>query len=240
MERKFRISYTAQGSAIRSLSLLPKSQYSLDFFVVHSGVVEAYAILDNAISNLASTSETRLIYFFGIEGTGKTHLLNGFRLKASELKIPDTQLLFCDDFLKDTGATTYDKDEKIATFISSYQRIKSEGGLIVISSRVHPKELINNPHISSRLLSGEIAQIYKPQDSEIRAIISSILEKNNLRPSESSINALKQLMPTNPLECSEIVNALNAELLSSGQKAGRRNLESAVKKILRIPHKGNS
>ncbi len=210
------------------LKLEPVSRYGLEYFIPHSGVSHGVGAFRNCLDIVLShPAKCRMVYLFGAKGTGKTHLLKGFELEARGRGLLSENLLFCDGWLSDENS----RDDEIAEFVCRYQQIKARGGLIAVSSRFSPQSLTKNPHVLSRALSGLVVELHYPREEELRPLIVSLLERENLRISERSLDALVRLIPANPLSCEEIFSKLNDVLSTTGMSAGERTIREVIRSL---------
>ena len=191
--------------------LLPCRPYSLDYFVSHSGVTVAMTAIEQAIDAVEKNSQHfELLYLYGGAGSGKTHLISAY------LEIVQSKRIAVERIdLEQVVA----KDEGISQFISLYEKQKSEGGLLFIESRLAPADVTANPHLSSRLLAGTILQLDYPREEELRPIVRSLLERNNLRIAERSIEYLFRRMPREPLFFSELFAKISRLSLRTNRPA---------------------
>ena len=89
--------------------------------------------------------------------------------------------------------------------------MRSNGGILLISSSVSPMELVCSSHIRSRMMVGSVIKMGHPMDDELRPIMISMLERRNLRLSDYSIDYLLKRLPVN-LSCYNVVIAKINEL----------------------------
>lgn len=204
--------------------LAPVEPYSLSYFVPHSGVTEAYELLEHAIAEV-SEGGFRLVFLYGSSGTGKTHLLYGFRKRAEEQGIDPERICVCslEQLLKN-------KSESIGEFVKTYDRLKSEGGLILVEARdiFHPTDDLDK-HLSSRLLAGYSVKVGYPREEELRPLLLSLLERKNLKLTDYSLNYLLRWLPLDPLSLDRILTAINDLSLSNSRKVG----QGLIREVLR-------
>ena len=217
------------GQAIQlALKLTHQSPHSLEYFIPHSGVVEAVSAMREAVKTVVKyPTRSCMVYLFGAEGTGKTHLLRGFEFEARGRGIPSERLLFCDNWLADTEHLA----EVTAAFVSNYQRIKSTGGIIAVASRYAPQAATRDPHVLSRAISGLVAELRYPRTEELRPLLISLLERENLRLKERSLNALFNMIPANPSACEKIFSQLSDYIAQSGQSGSERSIRQFLKML---------
>lgn len=209
-----------------SLKLPHISRFSLEYFIPHSGAMQAFSAMRDAIDTvIKSPAKSRMVYLFGAEGTGKTHLLKGFELEARGRGIAPERLLFCDNWLAEAESLAADT----SAFVSSYQCIKTTGGVIVVASRYSPPALTKDPHVLSRALSGMVVELRYPRAEEMMPLLISLLERENLRLSEQSLETLFKLIPANPAACERIFSQLSEYLAQTGQSGTMRSIRTFLK-----------
>lgn len=186
------------------LKLSVPEQYSLSYFVPHSGISEAIEVFERCAYDLMKDrSLFRLVFLYGPIGAGKTHLLKGYLKKAAEQGIPEELLQpFNLDELKDL--------EGVRRFIDAVESARSNGGLIAVEGEVLPSgEGDLDPHVRSRLLSGYSVRVRYPMETELHPLLLSILERRNLRIPEHSLQYLLRWLPANPLSLTRIIQAVD-------------------------------
>jgi len=197
-----------------SLNLNPVTPYSLDYFVRHSGVASALDVALSAIEELSENSEKfKLIYLFGPAGSGKTHFVEGMRALVDKNKIS------AEKFVVVENLETLEEEQLISQIVSVYDRLKTTGGVMILASAKDPRNVTANPHVQSRLLAGDLLEISYPQETELRPILISLLDRKNLKLSDYSINFLLKRLPLDPLSFSNIFARLNDLTLSEGRPA---------------------
>lgn len=171
-----------------NFSLQPSDPYSPNYFVRHSGVSEAWDFIADACrQHIANPSYFQLIFVHGPQGVGKTHLLEASRAESAH-----------------NFAIVRLSEIDTAAFIDQYERCRTAGGILCVEADCAPNEATNDPHIRSRLLNGTILKLEYPAEGELRPLIESLLERHNLRLSETSIEYLLRRLPLDPLSFSNI------------------------------------
>lgn len=207
-----------------SFSLVPKDPFSLRYFVVHSGVALAYAELEQACTQLIKDpSLFRLFYIHGPRGSGKTHLAYGFESFMLEQSFPRTHIQVYDlQPLPDSSL--------VSEIVAEYERIKRDGGLLVITSQSDPHDITKNPHLQSRLLAGNIAALGSPTEDELKPLLLSLLERRNLILNEKSLEYLLRRLPVDPLSFDNIFARLDELSLTEGRSPGPKMLRELISK----------
>ena len=205
-----------------SFSLVPKDPFSLPYFVVHSGVAMAYSQLEQGCSELLNDwSLFRLFHIHGPRGCGKTHLAYGFESFMLEHSFPRT------------GIQVYDlisapDDSLVSEIVAEYERLKREGGLMILTSQFAPRDVTQNPHLQSRLLAGNIAALGSPTEDELKPLLLSLLERRNLILNEKSLEYLLRRLPVDPLSFDNIFARLDELSLTEGRSPGPKMLRELI------------
>lgn len=206
------------------LPLRHPGSYQPNFFVPHSGVGQALGVFRQELQAVREdNAHFSLIYLWGRRGTGKTHLLSIIEEELwRETSVSYVVLDDCDKQWREG------EDSEVGRFIDSYQRLKSSGGMIVLTARALPEEVTDNPHLRSRLLAGQVLQIGNPTSQEQCPIVESLLERQNIRLSPELLNYFLSLLPMNPLSCAEICQRVNMLALSKSEKLNKSTIRKAV------------
>lgn len=221
---------TIRSSTQLSLELPPADPYSLFYFVPHHGVSEAVALFEQAVDDLVKDPTAfRTIFIYGPSGSGKTHLVEGFALAAVSQGVSQEHLCQIDlDNQGEADTRCVDDNRWVAQFIARFEERKSCGGLVLISSRTAPGEVTDNPHLTSRFLSGSVLRVYYPSEEELRPLLLSLLERRNLKLSEKSLHYLLRRLPIDPLSFDAIFARINELSLLQGKPAGFGVVREAV------------
>jgi len=215
------------------LQLLPANPYGLKYFVAHSGVAEAFAILEHAVAKvLDDSSFFQAVYIFGPAGSGKTHLVNAFKSELLEKGYPESKLLTIslDDHLLENGQVD---DTKVPGMVSEFEAKRSAGGCIFLHCSKSPQEITVNPHLLSRLLFGAVVEIRLPTEEELEPILRSLLERHNLCLSERTLNYVLARLPLNPLNFDSIFAQINEVSLERNKPAG----PGIAREVVNLQHK---
>ena len=203
-----------------SFHLAPAEPYSLAYFISHRGVAEAAVLTEQFVAEcLADAKAFRMLHLFGPAGSGKTHLAQGSRLIALSKGLAKEKILTLEweEIYQQENCII---DSSASSFVSAYEAFKREGGLILSCSRKAPTELLDDPHVKSRLLSGSVLEMFYPTEDEISPILASLSARHNLKLSEKSLNYLVQRLPLEPLSFDNIFARISELSLSEGKAAG--------------------
>lgn len=197
-----------------SLDLRAVKPYGRRYLVPHSGIAAALHAVDSAISELqARPHSSHLIYLFGPEGSGKTHLLRSSEEAAREVGLSEEQAAFID-----FGPDITDADAP--PFIALYERVRRSGGLLVSAGSRSPNDEQISAHVRSRLLAGSIEELHWPREAEFRPIIRSLLERRNIQLSDYSIDYLLRRLPRKPLSFDALFARIAELCMSEARPAG--------------------
>lgn len=120
---------------------------SLDNYIVGRNA-EALASLKQALTQ--TTTAPRFIYFWGVSGSGKTHLLNAAKL-AGAATADDVHLL--------------DHAAQIALF-NRYNQLKATGGSLITAGLYAPSQMQLRDDLATRLAWGLVYQLQPLRDHE--------------------------------------------------------------------------
>lgn len=207
-----------------TLTLNPKNPYTFEYFVPHSGIFRAFDTLKSLVDVKGLCF--RVFFIFGPKGSGKTHLIHAI---MHELKLSNTKLADKISVYENIETNLVGQEEDfIRSFINDYERKKSTGGIILITSEKTPSDISNNPHLSSRLLSAENFEITFPSESEIEPVVRSLLERLNLKFNDNNIKYLLERAPRDPLSLEQILAKIAELSLSQGKPAKRGFIKQVV------------
>lgn len=185
------------------LDLYPLEPLSLEYFLEHSGVTDALRLLRERVKQLAEQSDSfALVYLYGPPGSGRSHLAHGILLEAASCGISEEQLVLIE--LEESVHSIPREDLYTANFISQYEALRRNGGLLLVVGAAHPEQLALSPHLRSRLLAGDIAELHYPTESELQPLIRALFEKRNVRVNEATIDFLISRLPVDPLSFADI------------------------------------
>ncbi len=194
---------------------LPHSKNSfLYYFVPHSGVNSQWIFLQQNIEELSKQDYIfQVFYLYGEKGVGKTYLINCLK------EISGLEFSYF-DFSK---LNINNSEGIVASFVEQYERIKSRGGLIVIEASMPAADLTSNPHLLSRLNVAQLIKLNFPQENELVALVSSLLERHNLKLKEKDINYILEHSPSDPLSLS-LISARIEKLVFQDNASPKRSL----------------
>ena len=202
--------------------LNPKNPFSIDYFVPHTGVLDAIASIEQTVNTYLNDKSTfELLCFSGPKGSGRTHLIEAYRSRLSEAGVSKV-LMPAFDF------DVEPREVEVAQFVSSYEETKKRGGILFVKSLRKVKEVSSNPHVQSRLLNGIIANLSLPSEAELEALVASIAERRNLRLPERSVSYLLKRTAKDSLSISQIIKQIDELALSTGKPASL----STVRRVL--------
>lgn len=191
------------------------NRFLLDNFIPHSGVIETFNVLLELKKSLVKeeTKEGKLILVFGPAGSGKSHLITGMFLNGLEsfsLKVLEYDA---------EEAKFYEESKEISVerFISLYQALKLKPSALFVLTRGPLIRDEIDPHVYSRLVSGEICEINYPPETELHAVLECILERHGMRLEGKDLLKIINQVPAVP-ECFTSVCRELEEILASGEK----------------------
>jgi DnaA family protein len=166
------------------LDIAPEWIPSLDNFVPGRNT-ELLATLQNALAD--STGE-RCIYLWGESGCGKSHLLQAVVERAKSLGVPAS---YMNGTVSETmqmvavdNAEILAEVEQLKLF-ELYNRIRENGGLLLVSGEVAPAHLKLRDDLRTRLGWGLVYQVLGLSDEEkAQALVQHSQAKGLLLPSE--------------------------------------------------------
>jgi chromosomal replication initiation ATPase DnaA len=195
------------------LPLSSQSSASSNFFIRHSGVAEAAAMLELAVAELRQDpASAKIVHIWGPEGSGKSFLYEAIVLSAADVAEKLSRIRL---------------PAAISEFVSSYEKTKSEGGLLFIESDSSPAP-DEDPHIRSRLLNAIACEVNYPREEELPEIIRSILEQNGRRLSADSINYLIRHLRRDLLSFQSISGKIHDLSVGQGRPANLYVVREAV------------
>ncbi len=148
------------------LEIVPPPQPSFANFVAGRNV-EALAAVQ-AAANGESPSAVKVIYLWGANGAGKSHLLSAIRWAgALALLQDDVQRL--------------DDAAQVALFNAINERALVPHAIVVAAGDRAPRDLAMRPELSSRLGSGLVFQLHSLTDDEKAAALRSHAASRDIR-----------------------------------------------------------
>lgn len=204
-----------------TLGLRQVDSEGIRFFIPHSGVMQAFNLVNKRYLELREhSSEFVLIVLVGPKGCGKTHLLNSI-LEAENSKYDLTVSRF--DW---SGKNILDND--IVRFVDNYESTKREGGMIAVEMREHPQSIVDNPHLSSRLLAADLANLDYPREDELEPVLNSLLARRNLLFSQATLQYLLKRLPREPLSFERIFAKIDELSLPEHRPVKRTLIRQAL------------
>jgi len=196
--------------------VFPKSdKFLLDNFIPHSGVIDTFNSLieQRKILTAKDCKEGKLILVFGPAGSGKTHLIRSLFLNISK-SLPLTILDYDVE-----EAKFYEDSSEISTerFIALYQALKLKPSALFVLTRGPLIRDEIDPHVYSRLVSGEICEITYPPETELQAVLKCILERHGMRLEDKDLVKIVNQVPAVP-ECFTLICKELEGILASGEK----------------------
>lgn len=197
-----------------SFKLTPSAPLSSRYLVLHSGIVETVEAIEATVRRVAADPvQFAPLYLFGPPGCGKSHVIMAAAAEAASALTPEERIRI----YRLQGEPD---DAWVAGFIACYETMRSRGGLLFVEADSHPQEAVINPHVRSRLLAGEVRPLTYPREEELRPILRSLLERRNMRLSESSINYMMRRLPRDPLSFATIFAKIDELSLNESRRLG--------------------
>ena len=153
------------------LDIQPKALPSITNFVVGKNA-EALHSLKMA---LEGNSENRFIYFWGLTGSGKTHLLQAAKTLAEANHIT----LVCAD-----DVHLLNEEAQIRLF-DTYNQVRAGNGLLIAAGNASPTQMGLRDDLATRLAWGLTYQLHPLSDEEkAKALKAHALERGMNLPDE--------------------------------------------------------
>lgn len=204
-----------------TLGLSPSKNCCRYYFVPHSGVNSQWVFLQQSIEELNKQNYFfQGYYLYGAKGVGKSYLINCLK------EISNIDFAYFDFSSLDINSS----ENIVASFVEQYEKIKSAGGMIVIEASMLPKELTANPHLLSRLNVAELIELNYPQENELAALVSSLLERHNLKLKEKDISYILEHSPSDPLSLSQISARIERLVFENSASPKRALIKEAFNK----------
>ncbi len=183
------------GFALNSSDPLSKR-----YLVVHSGISSAVNFINTSIQSLSENPEQLIIAsILGAQGSGKSHVLNFAKYEAEQNQV---EFKMYDNLDLDTDSLL----DKRSGFVSTYEKFKITGGLIVVSFSEEFNDF--DSHLKTRLAHAQSFRLDKPREEEYRQILISIMHRDNINLSEKSINYILSRVPANTLSLKSLSDKL--------------------------------
>lgn len=124
---------------------------------------------------LNGVDETRFIYLWGAQGSGKSHLLQACKQVAQEQNLP---LNVVDD------VHTLDEEAQISLF-DHFNQLRASGGMLITSGIAAPTQMGLRDDIATRFAWGLVYQLHPLSDKEkVRALKTHAQERGMGLPDE--------------------------------------------------------
>jgi len=191
------------------------------YLVVHSGISNSVSYIKTAIKTLKENSEKLIIIsIVGAQGSGKSHILNYAKFEAEQNQV---EFKAYDDLDIDTDNLS----DKNSDFISTYEKFKITGGLIVVSFNEEFNDF--DPHLKTRLVHAQSFRLDKPREEEYRQILISVMQRDNINLSEKSINYILSRVPANTLSLKSLSDKLKQMCEQHDKSAKFFTIRDAIK-----------
>lgn len=207
-----------------SLSLETPEPYSLTYFVPHTGMADAYEVLEKVIDDASSDPKIyRSVFVYGDSGTGKTHLLSIFQKKLEDLNVTVSTFL-CRNLVT---------ADAVSKFVDTVEQSKLNGGVVLIEGKsltlCESGDLA--PHVNSRVLGGYAVKVSQPLENELKPLVLALLERRGLRFTEYSIEQLIRNLPAQTTTFNNIIRAIDEVSLREKQRITRGVISKTLKGI---------
>ena len=218
-----------EGASQLGLGLSVRDPYAPHYLIPHSGIAAALEGLEQIRKALREDPcAFKPVVLFGPRGCGKTHLSQSFLAVVASDADGTAERAVYFDFGSTSAETNEIEDESVAKFISTYERLKSNGGCLLVEAAYHPRRCTDNPHILSRLLACELFELSYPREEELPPLFRSLAERANLRLSERNMEFLLKRLPSDPLSFAAILGKIDELSLSQGRPATLNLIREAL------------
>ena len=224
-------------------------RFSFDNFVVCGGNKTAYQF---ACKLAAGDGTENLLYVYGPEGSGKTHLLTALAsaMGGRYLSFRDADALYLGDYpaeglsrLSDhfADATALVLDD--LHLLPDHQGVRVElwelfnsfytsGRKIAIAGLVPPKELPNlDGHLTSRLLWGLVARMDVSDDESRRMILKKLAEDRHMSLPDDVIDQMLLRVRRDIPSLVYALETINRFAISTKRKVGLRLAKESIDSI---------
>lgn len=220
---------TISGSRQFVLPIPFEPVHDFDNFYVCPGNKQAFDIFQSILANQWGFS---VLFIYGESGTGKSHLLQALQLKLADSRESlllsfeestalhyssieqqriERKQLFLVDRIDLIQAT---EDEELAFFDLFNIFFRAEK-LIIVTSRVHPHELLQvHERLRSRLNSGHIVRIDRVDEATLSFIMKKRAADFQLEIPEKVIEYLLLRIPRSPGFVQQLLGKINEQSLS--------------------------
>ncbi len=224
-----------------------RQRHVLETFLIGQANQLAY----EAASRVGESADTdfRMLFLHGSCGVGKTHLLRGIirrrrqrfpqqalryvtgeqftndfitALKSGKLEAFRSQLQRLDLLCIDDVHFLSNKQATQAELLHTLKMLDLSGGHLVLASDEHPQQIRKfADHLTSRFMSGMVAQIETPEFELRRRLATEFATRRQLRLSERVVEALAHRFDRSPRELHGAIMKLEVvQQLSGGVDGG--------------------
>ncbi len=160
------------------LEILPPPAPNFANFVAGKNV-EAVDALVNAASN-TDRQTTKVLYVWGVSGSGKSHLLGAFAAAAGARPAPQAAAIEIIGIAQSDATHVMvddverlDDEAQVALFDAINQRALDPQAMVIVAGNVAPRDLPLRPELSSRLGSGLVFALHPLGDGEKLAALKA-------------------------------------------------------------------
>jgi chromosomal replication initiation ATPase DnaA len=190
-----------------SLNIIPKLQYSLANFVLHSGVKDAFL----SLQGLSLSDSFAAAFIYGPERSGKTHLsmaltewlatqgqsaqvLSGLDIPAYCYEIDSTATLKPQVLIVDDSQSYFVSVEAGGSgqFVSIFEWAKRSNIKLVILSSAEHSEFPCDNHIMSRIRSAAQLTISAPAEDDVSQVIAILAKQRGFKLQPRSLEFIRR------------------------------------------------
>jgi len=177
------------------LDIQPLAPATLDNFIAGSNAEALHSLK----MLLSGTADINFIYLWGVDGSGKSHLLQACKRLAAERDLP---LQVTDN------VHTLDEEAQIDLF-NRFNQLRASGGMLVTSGNAAPTQMGLRDDLATRLAWGLVYQLHPLTDEEkAQALKTHAKERGMKLPDEVVDYCLRYLRRDLPTLMA-VLNALD-------------------------------
>lgn len=177
------------------LDIQPLAPATLDNFIAGSNEEALHSLK----MLLSGTADVNFIYLWGVDGSGKSHLLQACKRLAAERDLP---LQVTDN------VHTLDEEAQIDLF-NRFNQLRASGGMLVTSGNAAPTQMGLRDDLATRLAWGLVYQLHPLTDEEkAQALKTHAKERGMKLPDEVVDYCLRYLRRDLPTLMA-VLNALD-------------------------------
>jgi DnaA family protein len=177
------------------LDIQPLAPATLDNFIAGSNEEALHSLK----MLLSGTADVNFIYLWGVNGSGKSHLLQACKRLAAERNLP---LQVADN------VHTLDEEAQIDLF-NRFNQLRASGGMLVTSGNAAPTQMGLRDDLATRLAWGLVYQLHPLTDEEkAQALKTHAKERGMKLPDEVVDYCLRYLRRDLPTLMA-VLNALD-------------------------------